>query len=211
MSARGEPGAPGYAHSCARVRRVCTGYARDTRAACTPRGPARPGRVCTGAWAIGRTTQRHPAPKRAVGVLTAPRSAHHRGRATPPPAHCTSCAPGSSERATRSYAPAAGVLPPPPASTYWPEGRYPAVREHEPPVRALPRSPQVRHCPQAGRPAPGGRRPGRGPLTGLSLDSAAFPFGQAAPDAESFVVFECVLKALGPHLTGAANLLGLPG
>lgn len=44
-----------------------------------------------------------------------------------------------------------------------------------------------------------------------SLEAAALAFGQAAPDAEPFVVFECVLKALGADLAGAADLLGFSG
>src|SRR5689334_15565236 len=49
--------------------------------------------------------------------------------------------------------------------------------------------------------------------SGLSaaLYAAALALGQAAPDAEPFVVFECVLKALGADIAGAAHLLGLSG
>src|SRR6516165_5216974 len=45
--------------------------------------------------------------------------------------------------------------------------------------------------------------------SGAALEAAAFPFGQAAPDAEPFVVFERVFKALGTHLAGAAHPFGL--
>src|SRR4029077_15640075 len=47
--------------------------------------------------------------------------------------------------------------------------------------------------------------------SGAALDAAALALGQAAPDAEPFVVFQGVLKALGTHLDGAADLFGLSG
>src|SRR5215472_17847005 len=48
-------------------------------------------------------------------------------------------------------------------------------------------------------------------FSGAALQAAALALGQAAPDAEPFVVFECVLKALGADLAGAAHLLRLSG
>src|SRR5690349_17858264 len=47
--------------------------------------------------------------------------------------------------------------------------------------------------------------------SGAALETAALAFGEAAPDSEALVVFECVFKALGAHLAGAAHLLGFPG
>ena len=48
-------------------------------------------------------------------------------------------------------------------------------------------------------------------LDRFPLHPAPLALGQAAPDAEPLIVFECVLQAFGPDLAPAADLLGLPG
>jgi hypothetical protein len=46
---------------------------------------------------------------------------------------------------------------------------------------------------------------------GATLEPAALPFRQPAPDAEPLVVLEGVLQALGADLAPNADLLGFPG
>ena len=48
-------------------------------------------------------------------------------------------------------------------------------------------------------------------LACLPLEPTAFTFGEPAPDPETLVVLQCVLKALGADLTAPADPLGLPG
>jgi hypothetical protein len=48
-------------------------------------------------------------------------------------------------------------------------------------------------------------------LARLTLDATAFSLGQTAPDAETLVVLQRVVQALGPHLAAPADPLGLPG
>src|SRR5271165_1596918 len=48
-------------------------------------------------------------------------------------------------------------------------------------------------------------------LDRLTLQPASFPLGQAAPDTESLIVTECILKALGTHLATAAYTFGFAG
>ena len=73
-----------------------------------------------------------------------------------------------------------------------------------------------RMCRDIGTPVPPGRRLSRPcGVGGCSdrglLQPAAFPLGQAAPDAEPLVVGEGVLQAFGADLAGEADLLGLAG
>ena len=51
----------------------------------------------------------------------------------------------------------------------------------------------------------------RGSSDDSAFETAAFPFGEAAPDTESLVVSQGVLQALGPHLAAQTNLLRLTG
>jgi hypothetical protein len=48
-------------------------------------------------------------------------------------------------------------------------------------------------------------------LACLPLEPTAFTFGEPAPDPETLVVLQRVLKALGADLTTPADPLGLPG
>ena len=49
------------------------------------------------------------------------------------------------------------------------------------------------------------------PLNHLALDPTAFSFGQTTPDAESLVVLQRVVQALGPDVAPPADPFGLPG
>jgi hypothetical protein len=48
-------------------------------------------------------------------------------------------------------------------------------------------------------------------LACLALEPAAFTFGEPAPDPETLVVLQRVIKALGADFTAPADPLGLPG
>jgi len=64
---------------------------------------------------------------------------------------------------------------------------------------------------QAGSPAqlPGGLA-GPARLDRLTLQPTPFSLGKAAPDAESLIVTERILKALGAHFAAAAHAFGFP-